>query len=275
LGLWATTIGGLDQAVQAQPQVLDLDMNSEAGKVVAELFFISLSGFILAVSFQATLTKDWFEGFSIRDNYKFNLKKMKFEKEAVEYKLVQGQLSPHLLKNILTVIHEMVLLKKPEAADSVVRLKEILDYLLYKSSPDRKVPLIKEVEFARGILQLRALGLDNPLKIATSYPEDDVLEKFEIPPLVLTPFIENLFTHCNFNESDGMAIINLEVDSMGNLSFSVRNSIGLSAPRSENGGLGLSTLRKRLDDFYLGKYSLETRSEGSFFQSDLKIKLVS
>jgi len=273
-GLWAATFGGLEQAVQGGLDIPDWVRSAPEGKVVAGLLFISLPGFILAVSFQATLTKDWFEGFSIRDNYKFNLKKMKFERDAIEFKLVQAQLNPHLLKNILTVIYEMVLTKKAEAADSIVSLKEILDYLLYESSPEKKVALVKEVEFTKGILGLRSMGLDNPQKISINFPDVRELEKFQIPPLLLVPFIENLFSHCNLNESEGKAKINLTVDHSGNLEFSVRNTIGVSLNKSGAGGIGLSSLRKRLDVFYPNGYSLITGRDGGYFDSNLKIKLI-
>lgn len=270
IGLWVLGFNGLKDETESVPNWL---MSSKEGKLFAGLTFISFPGLILAFSFQATLTKDWFDGFSILDKFKFNMKKMKFEKEAVEYKLVQGQLSPHLLKNILTVIHAMVLTKQPEAADSVVSLKEILDYLLYESNPEKKGSLIKEVHFAKEILRLRSLGIDNPNKIVIDFPTDDELAKFEIPPLILIPFIENLFTHCNFNEPDGKAEVNLHVDQFGNLSFSVRNSVGIKMNSENIGGLGLKALRKRLDAFYLDKYQLKTRKEGSFYQSDLFIQL--
>jgi two-component system LytT family sensor kinase len=270
VGLWVLGFNGLKDETESVPNWL---MGSKEGKLFAGLTFISIPGFILAFSFQATLTKDWFDGFSILDKFKFNLKKMKFEKEAVEYKLVQGQLSPHLLKNILTVIHAMVLTKQPEAADSVVSLKEILDYLLYESNPEKKGSLIKEVHFAKEILRLRSLGIDNPNKIVIDFPTDDELTKYEIPPLILIPFIENVFTHCNLNEPDGKAEVNLHVDQFRNLSFSVRNSVGIKMNSENIGGLGLKSLRKRLDAFYSDKYQLKTRKEGNFYQSDLFIQL--
>lgn len=272
VGLWILGFNGLKEETRSIPNWL---MSSNEGQGLAGLTLISFPGIILAFSFQATLTKDWFDGFSILDRFKFNLKKMKFEKEAVEFKLVQGQLSPHLLKNILTVIHAMVLTKQPEAADSVVSLKEILDYLLYESNPENKAPLKKEVQFTKEIIKLRSQGLDNPLKIKYNFPPTESLAKFEIPPLILIPFVENLFTHCNFNEREGMAHINLQIDPSGNLSFSVRNSVGISIDRPVNGGLGLKSLKKRLEAFYPGKYDLKTSKDGNFFQADLNIQLTS
>ena len=78
-----------------------------------------------------------------RRKQKLNEELIKAKAEA-EIRLLKGQLHPHFLFNSLNNIYSLALLKSDMTAESILKLTELLDYLVYRASLD-KVALSKEV----------------------------------------------------------------------------------------------------------------------------------
>ena len=113
-------------------------------------------------------------------------------KAEAEIKLLKGQLHPHFLFNSLNNIYSLALVKSDLTADSILKLTELLDYLVYKANMD-KVPLSKEVQLLHNYIGLEQLRYGNHLRIETAITvQNDALL---VAPLLLLPFAENCFKH--------------------------------------------------------------------------------
>lgn len=142
-------------------------------------------------------------------------------KAEVEIKLLKGQLHPHFLFNSLNNIYSLALVKSDFTADSILKLTELLDYLVYKANLDQ-VPLAKEVELIENYLGLEQLRYGDKLVIEQEIEMQNGSQK--ISPLLLLPFVENCFKHGGVG-SDKYFRINLKlVTSENRLEFYLSNT---------------------------------------------------
>lgn len=264
--LWILSVA-VNQGFKAE------DINIEPFKIPASAIIIFMPWLILTVSFQTTITKDWFEGFSIKDKFKFQIKRLRFEKTKTEMELLKTQLSPHLYKNLLTNIYELVLNNKSEAPDAIVHLKELMEYLLYDTAGKHKVELEKEIGFVLKLLEIRKLGLIDKNQISISIDIPQEFKTKPIMPFALLPFIENVFSHCNFNAPNSYAKLQLRINQEGRLIYFVENTTSVTTNKNNKGGLGIKNLRTRLEEYYKNKYTISLYGNNEIFKSTLEIKL--
>lgn len=197
-------------------------------------------------------------------------KKMAEEKIAAELNFLKAQIHPHFLFNTLNNIYTLILLKSDEAADIVLKLAELLDYMIYKSK-NKLVPLVNELEIAEGYIELEKMRYSERLKL--SYKVTGEADKHQIAPLILLPFIENCFKH-GASKDRINPVINIEIDiSSALLTLKAVNSIPekKEQEQAEKEGIGLSNVKRRLDLIYPGKYELEIKSNTRLFEVELKI----
>ncbi len=126
---------------------------------------------------------------------------MKLEKNALttelklkeaELKLLKAQIHPHFLFNTLNNLYGLTLEKSDEAPDLVLRLSDILDYILYRCD-EKYVPLTEEINMIKNYLEIEKIRYSEKLSLETNFP--DKTSAFKIAPLILLPFIENAFKH--------------------------------------------------------------------------------
>jgi sensor histidine kinase YesM len=192
-------------------------------------------------------------------------------KAEAEIKLLKGQLHPHFLFNSLNNIYSLSLSKSDQTADSILKLTELLEYLLYRANQER-VPLVKEVELLQHYIDLEKLRYGERLKIDTEINMH--IESIQVAPLILLPFAENCFKHGGAG-SDGIFRIHISLKTdEAQLVFNISNS---KPKRKEgvngSGGIGLENIRQRLALLYPGRHRLEIRDERDKFDVHLTISL--
>jgi sensor histidine kinase YesM len=192
-------------------------------------------------------------------------------KAEAEIQLLKGQLHPHFLFNSLNNIYSLALSKSDQTADSILKLTELLEYLLYRANQD-KVLLSKEVELLRHYIDLERLRYGEKLEIGTDISLHD--ESLYIAPLILLPFAENCFKHGGPG-SDGIFRITMQLHTdQRTLSFRITNSKRKNQNGDKtNGGIGLDNIRKRLQLLYPDKYRLEIRDGADTYSIHLTITL--
>jgi len=78
------------------------------------------------------------------------------EKLDTEMKFLKSQVNPHFLFNALNNIYALTVIKSDKAPGNLMRLSEMLRYMLYDSN-DGKVPLQKEIEYLENYISLASL----------------------------------------------------------------------------------------------------------------------
>ena len=94
--------------------------------------------------------------------------------------------------NTLNNIYSLVYKKSDDAPAALLKLSEIMRYMLYESKTDT-VPLEKEVLHLENYLELEKLRLKDTSFI--SYKTKGDINRVVIPPLLLLTFVENAFKH--------------------------------------------------------------------------------
>lgn len=205
-----------------------------------------------------------------RKNQKHTEKLVKAKAEA-EIQLLKGQLHPHFLFNSLNNIYSLALMKSDLTADSILKLTELLDYLVYKANKD-KVALSKEVQLLENYIDLERLRYGEKLQIETdlNIQNDTVM----VAPLVLLPFAENCFKHGG-SGSDGFFRISVKLEAdERRLFFQITNSKKNKPDRVlPTGGVGLENIRQRLSLLYPYSHQLNITDLDDTYSVGLVIHL--
>ncbi len=178
------------------------------------------------------------------------------EKTEAELEMLRSQINPHFLFNTLNNIYTLSLKKSDQTPEVVLKLSDMLDYLLYESNA-AKVPLIKEVKLIENYLYLQQIRFGNRLKL--NFKRDDKIGEQQIAPMLLLPFVENSFKH-GVGKHRNNAWIDIDLTVTANkIVFSVKNSQSETEPirkKQTSGGIGLTNVQKRLNLIYANHYNL-------------------
>lgn len=212
--------------------------------------------------------------YDYRQKQKLNEQLNKAKADA-EIKLLKSQLHPHFLFNSLNNIYSLALVKSDLTADSILKLTELLDYLVYRAGKE-KVPLIKEVELVQHYMDLEKLRHGDKLAIESNIHVEN--ENLQVAPLILLPFAENCFKHGG-QSADGIFRIRVELNANDRkLDFRIVNSRPAhvagkikSEDSQQNGGVGLENIRQRLSLLYPGQHTLNIEETISEYRVTLAI----
>ena len=217
---------------------------------------------IIALAVCIYIISDW------RKKSKANVELIKAKAE-VEIQLLKGQLQPHFLFNSLNNIYSLALSNSRKTADSILKLTELLDYLVYKAGQPQ-VAISREWTLIENYVELEKLRYGDKLSINTQVAMDD--DQRVLPPLILLPFVENCFKHGGPGNNGIFSVfLDLKVTS-GELHFHVENTIHLMGKTRKKGGIGLKNIRKRLELIFPDRHDLMIENDGSNFTVDLKIQ---
>ncbi len=174
------------------------------------------------------------------------------EKLNDQLQYLRYQINPHFLMNTLNNIHALIGLDAAKAQTSIMELSRLLRFQLYDGG-HTTIPLAKEVEFVRNYIHLLRLRYADRVDIR--FEVGDLLDSYQMPPLILSVFVENAFKHgVSYNEPSFIHIILQVID--GRLFFRCVNSKH-EKRETGTGGIGLENVKKRLQLIYGDEYHLE------------------
>ncbi len=192
-------------------------------------------------------------------------------KEA-ELKLLKAQVHPHFLFNTLNNLYGLTLEKSDEAPDLVLRLSEILDYILYRCN-EQRVFLAEKLSNLKNYIEIEKIRYSEKLELHQHFPDN--CKNMKIAPLLILPFIENAFKH-GVSNFPGKAFVKITVSLMNsNIIVSIENSKNpvINANTSHSKGIGLENVRKRLELMYPEKYILLINEKETTFSVNLTLQL--
>jgi LytS/YehU family sensor histidine kinase len=189
---------------------------------------------------------------------------MKTRQLATELDLLKQQVQPHFLFNTLNNIYSLAHAKSNNTTIAIEKLAGSMRYFM-EDAPKEKVPLQTEINFINNYISLEQMRMLYPVTIKSNFTN----EKIALPPMLLMPFIENLFKHgVDKTKKDNEAIINLVVNN-NKLLYTVKNKL---QPEITNGnGIGLTNLKKRLYLLYGDGYTLSAKTNHHYFEAILEI----
>ncbi|NRB61863.1 MAG: sensor histidine kinase [Saprospiraceae bacterium] len=193
------------------------------------------------------------------------------EKQSMqsELALLRAQVNPHFLFNTINNIDSLVFTDQQKASDSLVRLSDIMRYMLYEANTDY-VPLQREVLYLESMIDLLRLRLKDPQFIACRI-DGDPSGKY-IPPMLLVPFIENAYKHGLKSGPMPGIIIDFTFTDIA-YSFTVKNYYDhhTTAKKDKVGGIGLANVRRRLTLLYPNNHQFDIQKTNHEFTAHLKV----
>ncbi len=224
--------------------------------------------FILGTSTVVKITVDWYK--NIRERQELETETMQSE-----LRFLKSQINPHFLFNTLNSLYALTLKKSDLAPDIVLKLSEMMRYMLYECN-EKWVDLSKEVNYIANYLELERLRQGNHVDI--HFDVQGNISDQKIAPLMFIPFIENCFKHgLGHHLTKGFVNIRLRVTE-NEVDLFIENSKPESMPKPlhpRSGGIGLVNVRRRLDLLYPGHYSLNIEDSPKTYAVNLKLSLES
>jgi sensor histidine kinase YesM len=189
-----------------------------------------------------------------------------------ELQYLKMQIHPHFLFNTLNTVYGLALKRSHSTPDVIMKLSNLLDYILYQVSKPR-VSLLDEVNHIREYVDLERIRFRDTLRV--SFNDDIEDGNLEIAPMLLLPFVENAFKHGTSRDGFLMVEISISVKE-GFLNFIIRNSISErhNIGKSTTPGIGLQNIKKRLDMNYAGSYQLESKADDKWYTVNLGLNFL-
>nr|WP_315197096.1 histidine kinase [uncultured Flavobacterium sp.] len=193
------------------------------------------------------------------------------DKTMAELAMLKAQINPHFFFNSLNSIYSLTYTNVEDSRNALHTLSHMMRYLLYNAEGERTT-LLKEVDFLKNYIALMRLRANSKLKIVTNIPEK--LNDYPIVPMLLLPLVENAFKH-GVHATDKSEInitikqhdTNLELE-VENTFFEKNNS------PSDEGGIGLTNTKRRLQLVYPHKHVINTRvNEQGKYKVNLQLTL--
>jgi two-component system LytT family sensor kinase len=193
------------------------------------------------------------------------------QKLKAELSFLKMQINPHFLFNALNNIYSLTVIEKSKkAGDSVLKLSEMMRYVLYEQEDEEnKVSLDTEIKQLNNYIDLERLRHTGDLNMRFSVEGDTAGKR--IPPLLLFPLLENAFKHGILSDPQKPLLIDLKVDGQ-QLIFTIQNFKN-NYQKDKAGGIGLHNVKKRLELLYNSNYSFTTREDEHEFFVELKLPL--
>ena len=219
---------------------------------------------VVSISTSLVLWGDW-------EQARIDERERQLQKVASELAVLKLQISPHFLFNTLNNIRWLVRSKSDQAEEAVIRLSQLLRYILYQAHHD-EVYLEKEVENLRDYISLQSMRLVN--QQALDFLVEGELKGRMIVPLLFLPVVENVFKYGDFNGSFQNQIhIRLVNDRVVLLT---RNKVlpkNESERNIEESGIGLFNIKRRLALHYPDLHLLSYSEEDGIFKLEMEIIL--
>lgn len=174
---------------------------------------------------------------------------------STELSFLKNQIHPHFFFNTLNNIFALTFVNVGLARESLHKLSRLMRYLLYENR--EQVPLSREIGFLKDYIELMRMRLLENMTL--EFQEPCVTEDYPIYPMLLLPFVENAFKHGVSSSVPGSIRIKF-CQNGSRFRFEVENGIvRKNSSLDDEGGIGLTNTRRRLELLYPGRHCLTVR----------------
>jgi len=169
------------------------------------------------------------------------------------------QIHPHFLFNTLNTIAGLVH-RAPDKAETVVQMLADLLHFLLRANPESEIPLEREVDFSEKYLAIMQVRFDDRVQYQFHIAPDTFAAS--VPALLLQPIVENAIKHGLEAKPQGGKVIIQAQRNMDFLHLRVSDTgVGIRNLESVVEGIGLTSTRARLQEFYGNAASLDIFSD--------------
>lgn len=199
--------------------------------------------------------------------------KEQIEKERIEteLQLLKSQIHPGFLFNTLNNIYSFALSASPAAPQMLLKLSDILSYMLYECD-EKEVPLEKEIRLLADYIALEKMRYGNKLEVNMRVKGDTSQDN--IAPLLLLGFVENSFKQCT-HKLTTQPWLNLDMETEDHtITMKLMNGKPLVLlPVDDSDEPDFEPIQKRLNLLYKGRYKLKIKEEAETMMIVLQVNL--
>ncbi|MEC3881583.1 sensor histidine kinase [Parapedobacter sp. 10938] len=222
--------------------------------LISGLFFMLLSTAVYVISMN----------FKTREDHK----NLETEKLNAELAFLRSQINPHFLFNSLNNIYALALKKSEKAPEAILKLSEIMRYMLYDSNV-KAVLLEQEINYLENYIELQKLRFKEEVYVDLHVHIEDA--PYRIMPLLLISFLENAFKHGVSTDENRPIRIDIGVEN-GRLHFKAENAKH-QVNKDQTKGIGLTNLKRRLQLGYPDRHTINVVESENYYSSELFIYL--
>lgn len=244
--------------------IVELDIHDDTAFPI--IFKDLFTGYTICISIGSTIfySKNW-------PAINKRLAEIERQRLSLEMSLLRTQINPHFLLNTLNNIHGLMLQKSDEAPKILIKLSNMLKYILYQANTTY-VSLDKEVLFIQNYIEIQRIRTKNII-ITQDYEFEK--DKYIIVPYLLIIFIENAFKH---GAASGVInpYINISLKVEENiLTYQIENNYIENKVEENNSdsGFGLKSAKKILDLVYPFKYDFIIKEDRTIYKTKLTMNV--
>lgn len=219
--------------------------------------------YVLAMASSVYLTLTWLRERERNRSLRENQFKIKL-------KYLENQIQPHFFFNTLNNLYSLSLESSDKVPDVIIKLSNLMEYVLYDVKGTKFVPLIKEIDYIQNYIEIEKLRFEN---VEVSINLTSNIEDIKVPPLIFISLVENAFKHGGLNNQNLKIKINCKVIDNKTLDFEILNNFVISQNINHKGGIGLVNTKKRLKLIYKNNYSLEHKTKLNYYIIRLQIPI--
>ncbi|GGG54190.1 hypothetical protein GCM10011414_24920 [Croceivirga lutea] len=192
-------------------------------------------------------------------------KQQKLNNNLLALKSLRSQMNPHFIFNALNSVNTYIATNDERSANRFLSEFSVLMRTVLENSEQDFIPLAKELELLKLYVKLEHSRFSDKFDYEVSVAENVAVENFEIPPMLLQPYIENAIWHgLRYKEQKGYLRIEVKKLSEESLLIEVSdNGIGRKKSKElktknqlKQRSKGMGNIKKRvaiLNDMYKNK----------------------
>lgn len=219
--------------------------------------------YVLAMASSVYLTLTWLRERERNRSLRENQFKIKL-------KYLENQIQPHFFFNTLNNLYALSLESSDKVPDVIIKLSNLMEYVLYDVKGTKFVPLIKEIDYIQNYIEIEKLRFQN---VGVAINLESNIEDIKVPPLLFISLVENAFKHGGLNNQNLKIKINCKVTNNKLLHFEILNNFVISQRNDSKGGIGLVNTRKRLKLIFKNNFSLEHKTKLNYYIISLQIPI--
>ena len=200
------------------------------------------------------------------------IKQQRLSNNLLALKSLRSQMNPHFIFNALNSVNSFIAVNDERTANKYLSDFSKLMRAVLENSEEDFIPLEKEIELIKLYTQLEHFRFQDKFEYTIDINEQLQISDYEIPPMLLQPYIENAVWHgLRYKSEKGYLKINIEEDKPQNLKITITdNGIGREESKAlktnhqkKHNSKGLGIIQKRVDilnTMYKNKISIQVEN---------------
>ncbi|MFT7898981.1 histidine kinase [Tenacibaculum ascidiaceicola] len=193
--------------------------------------------------------------------------RLKNEKTKTELMHLKSQVNPHFFFNTLNNLYGLVGKDAKKAQELILKLSDMMRYSVYDGEKDT-VLLSEEVTYLQNYIELHKMRYHKAIDIQFNIDITD--NDYKVMPLLFIILLENAFKHGVENLRKN-AYVHLNLTAHQNaINFEIENNFD-TTEESQEEGIGLQNLKRRLELVYPKNHTLTTSKTDDIYLAKLNI----